>query len=286
MVGPLLLAFLLAGAAAGSQQRERQSSWDYSSLLSPARFQGIAFEDLPGFTRSVYERNYALVTPESLVFAGNPLWANASTAHIISPAVGANFAMILVTMRKHSHGAAPPSGHERFLFVLDGVVEVTAGEQTVQLRADDYAYLPAGMEHSVRSAAGAGLLLYERRYALKGSPRFVHGHTQEQPLLPTEGEVFALRKLLPQTSDYDFNVHVMDFLPGEHLNVKEVHYNQHGLLLLQGKGIYRLGSDWYPVQAGDAIWMAPYVPQWYAALGTQESRYILYKDTTVDPLLH
>ena len=23
--------------------------------------------------------------------------------------------------------------------------------------------------------------------------------------------------------------------------------------------------------------MAPYVPQWYAALGTQESRYIIYK---------
>ena len=41
----------------------------------------------------------------------------------------------------------------------------------------------------------------------------------------------------------------------------------------------------YPVQAGDAIWMAPYVPQWYAALGTQPSRYILYKDTTLDPLL-
>lgn len=71
--------------------------------------------DLPGFTRSVYERNYALVAPESLVFAGNPRWANASTAHIISPAVGANFAMALVTMRKHSHGAAPPSGHERWV---------------------------------------------------------------------------------------------------------------------------------------------------------------------------
>lgn len=37
---------------------------------------------------------------------------------------------------------------------------------------------------------------------------------------------------------------VMDFLPGEHLNVKEVHYNQHGLLLLQGKGIYRCGEGW------------------------------------------
>ncbi len=65
---------------------------------------------------------------------------------------------------------------------------------------------------------------------------------------------------------------------------QEIHYNQHGLLLLQGKGIYRLGNDWYPVQAGDAIWMAPYVPQWYAALGYQNTRYVIYKDTTVDPL--
>lgn len=69
--------------------------------------------DLPGFTRSVYERNYALVTPESFVFAGNPLWSNATTAHLISPAVGANFAMALVTMKPHSSGARPPEGHER-----------------------------------------------------------------------------------------------------------------------------------------------------------------------------
>lgn len=73
----------------------------------------------------------------------------------------------------------------------------------------------------------------------QGSPRFLHGATQAQPVLPVPGEVFVLRKLLPQTADYDFNVHVMDFRPGEHLNVKEVHYNQHGMLLLQGKGIYR-----------------------------------------------
>lgn len=39
----------------------------------------------------------------------------------------------------------------------------------------------------------------------------------------------------------------------------------------------------YPVQAGDAIWMAPYVVQWFAALGQKSSRYILYKDTTLDP---
>jgi glyoxylate utilization-related uncharacterized protein len=28
------------------------------------------------------------------------------------------------------------------------------------------------------------------------------------------------------------------------LSAQEVHYNQHGLLLLQGKGIYRLADKW------------------------------------------
>lgn len=39
------------------------------------------------------------------------------------------------------------------------------------------------------------------------------------------------------------------------------------------------------MQAGDAIYMGPFVPQWYAALGMENSRYLLYKDTTIDPLL-
>ena len=49
---------------------------------------------------------------------------------------------------------------------------------------------------------------------------FQTGVTDEQPTVPCAGEIFLLRKLLPQTADYDFNVHVMDFLPGDYLNVK------------------------------------------------------------------
>jgi (S)-ureidoglycine aminohydrolase len=124
-----------------------------------------------------------------------------------------------------------------------------------------------------------------RMHVLQGKPVFQHGFTDDSPVLPVEPEVFVLRKLLPGTSDYDFNIHVMDFEPGQYLYVKEIHYNQHGLLLLQGQGIYRLGDKWYPVQAGDAIWMPPFVLQWYAALGKVNSRYLLYKDTNVDPLM-
>lgn len=53
-----------------------------------------------------------------------------------------------------------------FIFVLDGVVEVSAGGERATLHADGFAYLPAHLKASISSAAGAGLLVYERRYAL------------------------------------------------------------------------------------------------------------------------
>lgn len=261
-------------------------SYDYGMVLSASRSQGIDFWDLPGFTRSVYAADHALVTPESRVFAGLPEWKRSLTAHVVSRAKGANFAMYLADMQANSSATAPAPGVERFIFVLDGELELSYSKQNIALHADDFAYLPADTQHSLQSSQGAGLVIYERAYGIQGGKAEVQiGSTSKQPVLDVTPEIFTLRKLLPQTGDYDFNVHIMDFRPGEYLYVKEVHYNQHGLLLLQGQGIYRLGSQWYPVQAGDAIWMAPYVVQWYAALGNQNSRYILYKDTTLDPLL-
>lgn len=46
------------------------------------------------------------------------------------------------------------------------------------------------------------------------------GSTSKQPTVDVAPEVFVLRKLLPQTADYDFNIHIMDFRPGEYLYVK------------------------------------------------------------------
>lgn len=48
----------------------------------------------------------------------------------------------------------------------------------------------------------------------------VIGSTSKQPVLDVSPEIFTLRKLLPQTGNYDFNVHIMDFRPGEYLYVK------------------------------------------------------------------
>ncbi|MEW5316628.1 MAG: hypothetical protein WDW38_007988 [Sanguina aurantia] len=259
---------------------------EYGDLFSQARYSGLAFKDLPGFTRSVYERDHALVAPESRVWAGQRGWVNAVTAHIISPRVGANFVMYMAQLRENGVAGPVLPGAERFIMVLQGGVDVTssAGASPIQLGGSQYAYFPANSTGSFSSASGSHVLVYERMASVKGNAEFRHGVTDESPLLPTPGEVFLLRKLLPQTADYDFNIHIMDFEPGQFLNVKEVHYNQHGMLMLEGQGIYRLANSWYPIQAGDAVWMAPFVIQWYAALGTSRTRYILYKDTTADPL--
>ncbi len=39
-----------------------------------------------------------------------------------------------------------------------------------------------------------------------------------------------------------------------------------------------------PVAAGDFIWMGPYCPQWFGALGKGEATYLIYKDWNRHPL--
>ncbi|XP_062146970.1 (S)-ureidoglycine aminohydrolase [Alnus glutinosa] len=250
--------------------------------LSPANLQ-----DLPGFTRSVYKADHALITPESHVFSPLPEWTNTLGAYLITPAMGSNFVMYLAKMQENSRSGLPPVDVERFIFVVQGAVTLTdASGVSHELIIDSYAYLPPRFQHSLKCYASATLVVFERRYASLDNcvTEQIISSTEKQPLLETPGEVFELRKLLPTSLPYDFNIHIMDFQPGEFLNVKEFHYNQHGLLLLEGQGIYRLGDSWYPIQAGDVIWMAPFVPQWYAALGKTRSRYLLYKDVNRNPL--
>ncbi|EFJ40623.1 hypothetical protein VOLCADRAFT_84422 [Volvox carteri f. nagariensis] len=285
----LALAVLVASAAHGAElcgltPTPSCGGHDYSAVFRPAE-RGIDFDSLPGYTRSAHYADHALIAVESRVFAGQRGWKSTLTAHLVSPARGANFAMYLAEMSDDSSAEPAKPGVERFVLVLQGEITVSHGAKNMVLGANSYVYFPPNSTDTLYSEDGAGLLVYERVYAAGGKPVFSSGDVEESALLPTGPEVFKLRKLLPQTADYDFNVHIMDFQPGEYLWVKEVHYNQHGLLLLEGKGIYRLADKWYPVQAGDAIWMAPYVPQWYAALGASPTRYVIYKDTTLDPLL-
>ncbi|CAG7883723.1 unnamed protein product [Brassica rapa] len=275
--------FCSAPSITESDEKTKPIYWKVTNpTLSPSHLQ-----DLPGYTRSVYKRDHALITPESHVFSPLPDWTNTLGAYLITPAMGSHFVMYFAKMKEMSSSGLPPKDIERLVFVVEGAVTLTnTSSSSTKLTVDSYAYLPPNFHHSLDCVESATLVVFERRYEHLGShtTELIVGSTDKKPLLETPGEVFELRKLLPVSLAYDFNIHIMDFQPGEFLNVKEVHYNQHGLLLLEGQGIYRLGDNWYPVQAGDVIWMAPFVPQWYAALGKNRSRYLLYKDVNRNPL--
>ena len=97
-------------------------------------------------------------------------------------------------------------------------------------------------------------------------------------------DALQVRTLVPPDPAFDFAVNTMTFQPGATLPLVEIHVMEHGLLMLAGEGIYRLGEHWYPVAAGDFIWMGPYCPQWFGALGKAPAKYLLYKDWNRHPL--
>src|SRR5262249_21930554 len=93
-----------------------------------------------------------------------------------------------------------------------------------------------------------------------------------------------VRCLLPDEPQFDFAVNTMVYQPGAALSMVEMHVMEHGLLMLEGGGIYRLSDSWYPVTAGDVIWRAAWCPPWVGAIGQKTAEYLIYKDWNRHPL--
>jgi (S)-ureidoglycine aminohydrolase len=150
-----------------------------------------------------------------------------------------------------------------------------------------FAYLPEGAPHTVHARKKARAAVIEKPYEFlaDAQPKIAIGNESTITDVPLTGDpALRVRSLMPDGPAYDFAVNTMTYDPGAALSMVEVHVMEHGLLMLEGGGIYRLGDSWYPVQAGDFIWMAPYCPQWFGAIGKQPAKYLIYKDWGRHPL--
>ena len=235
-----------------------------------------------GYTRSAVRRDHILQTADTFVRAPLPGMRNATAIVHVAPAAGAAFTQY--TAEFAENGFLPPSGAQRFLYVLDGEVEVDGHS----LGRDEYAYVPAGHPAGVCSNGAARAAVIEKAYtSLPGvaPPRFFSGRESSLAPMPLDGDDWLhVRRLVPDDPAFDFAVNTMVYQPGASLAMVEIHVMEHGLLMLDGGGIYRLGDSWYPVTAGDFIWMAPYCPQWFAAVGKTPAKYLIYKDWNRPPL--
>jgi (S)-ureidoglycine aminohydrolase len=251
-----------------------------------------------GVTRSSLKSDHLLQTPDT--FIRTPLPGSSGVEFIVhtGPRMGAAFTQMTAEFAANGTLAAAGAGVERFLYVLDGLldVEVLGGRTGGALTAGKFAYVPADVAHQVRARQASRAVVIEKQYEpIPGTiyetsermdrPEVVIGDEAKiQPEALGGDESLQVRHLMPDGPSWDFAANTMTYEPGAALAMVEIHIMEHGLLMLEGGGIYRLGDSWYPVAAGDFIWMAPYCPQWFGALGKTPAKYLIYKDWYRHPL--
>jgi len=241
-----------------------------------------------GITRSSLKPDHLLQTPNT--FIRTPLAGAAGVEFVVhaAPQLGARFTQM--TAEFAAGGTLGPAPAQRFIYVLEGELELRAGGKEHILAPGGFAFLPQGAPHSVRALANSRAAVIEKPYEpLVGenseAPEICVGSEAAIAAVPLMGdEALRVRSLMPDGPAYDFAVNTMTYDPGAALSMVEIHVMEHGLLMLEGGGIYKLSDSWYPVEAGDFIWMAPYCPQWFGALGKRPAKYLIYKDWRRHPL--
>jgi (S)-ureidoglycine aminohydrolase len=239
-----------------------------------------------GQTRSSQKHNHVLLTPDTFVRTTLPgMKACAAIVHA-GPALGARFTEY--TAEFESAGELGTTPGQRFLYVLEGQLKVEVHGRQNELGVRGYAYLPEGAPHQVVAMKASRAAVIEKHYqplASVAAPRAIISSETAVSSDPLgEDPDVQVKCLLPDSMEFDFAVNTMVYQPGAALSMVEMHVMEHGLLMLEGGGIYRLGDSWYPVTAGDFIWMAPWCPQWFGAVGKAPAKYLIYKDWNRHPL--
>lgn len=187
----------------------------------------------------------------------------------------------------------PDAGAEGVLFVLDGALCLTLDGVAHDLAAGGYAFLAPGAAWELANDgdAPASVVWVRKRYepapGIDYPTSFV---TSDQALapnaMPDTGGLWATTRFVdPDDLRHDMHVNIVTFQPGGVIPFAETHVMEHGLYVLQGRGIYLLNRDWIEVEAGDFMWLRAFCPQACYAAGNEPFRYLLYKDVNRHPAL-
>jgi len=239
-----------------------------------------------GHTRSTNQRDHLLHTPDTFVRTVLPGMERATAVVHISPAGGAAFTQY--TAEFEPGGKLGPTSNQRFIYALEGAADLATDTSFHTLIPGGFAYIAEDAVHTLTAQQPTRLVVIEKPYETISSapaPETFIGHEDKTLSVPLNDDPdLQVRSLLPGSPSFDFAVNTMTYQPGAALSMVEVHIMEHGLLMLEGGGIYRLGDSWYPVTAGDFIWMGPYCPQWFGAIGKRAAKYLIYKDWNRHPL--
>jgi len=179
---------------------------------------------------------------------------------------------------------APEAQHA--LFVLDGAPVVDIDGTAHALSPGGFAYVPPGVAWRPRVPGPAPARLHwirKAHVAVDGlgrpNPVVANEHDIAPVPMPDTGGVWATTRFVdPADLRHDMHVTIVTLQPGGTIPFCETHVMEHGLYVLEGKGVYRLNRDWVEVEAGDFLWLRAFCPQACYAGGPGPFRYLLYKD--------
>lgn len=244
-------------------------------------------------SRAVFTEAYAVIprgVMTDIVTSMLPFWEGTRAWMLSRPLSGfaETFSQSIVELAPGggSDRPEPDSAAEGALFVVAGSVDVTIAGSKHTLTPGGFAFVPAGTDWSVRNAGSEPASFHwirKRFQAVDGlappDPVVLNEQDLEPVAMPdTDGAWATTRMIDPADIRYDMHVNIVTFAPGAVIPFAETHVMEHGLYMLQGKGVYRLNQDWVEVEAGDFLWLRAYCPQACYAGGPEPFRYLLYKD--------
>jgi len=235
-------------------------------------------------SRARVRPRYALLPLEGFPTSRIPSWPSCEARVLAAPALGARFVQYLFDIPAGKGTGQGLALDEAFGYLISGSIDVTVRGQRATLQPGGFFFAPENAEWTLRATQASQLLLLRKRFEPSGlhraaEPAPLIGDAAAVPALPYMDNPHArLQTLIPDELQYDLAMNIFTFDPGHGLPYVETHVMEHGLLVLQGKGMYYLNGEWMEVEKDDFIWMGPYCPQSFYATGPTAAKYIYYKN--------
>ncbi|MBV7378988.1 bifunctional allantoicase/(S)-ureidoglycine aminohydrolase [Maritimibacter dapengensis] len=243
--------------------------------------------------RAVFTEAYAVIprgTMTDIVLIALPFWGNTKTWVLSRPMTGFSESFSHYVMEVAPGGG---SGQPETNPDAESVLFVTKGELWLNLDGDihrmgpgGYAFLAPGADWTIENQGDTPAFFhwirkrYDKVEGIDCPASFVTNERDHPPHpMPNTNDAWRTTRFVdPLDTAHDMHVTIVALEPGASIPFLETHVMEHGLYVLQGKGVYRLNKDWVEVEAGDYMWLRAFCPQACYAGGDEPFRYLLYKD--------
>ena len=250
---------------------------------------------ISGFTgrgRSVvFQGQYAVLNIENITTSTLAGWAGTKRI-LMAPAMGANRWEYWIKPGNNLGGSIVADGkNEYIVYMLEWTAELTHDDLTPTHNLDkgDAVFIPQDMSWSIK-ATNADTTLYVIKKAYDSTMSTVPQtfgiyHLHDDSLVPWT----AYTPARPQRQKnilvgYDLRIILLEAAPTGGTAIIETHVEEHGVILIQGEGVYLLGNTPYPMKSNptdpvkdDFCWVGPYTVHEFTNTGNTNAKYILTK---------